>query len=266
MKNTKLIIISGATGSIGQEILKKYLVEHNTLIYGISRRGVSMNDHATLPDHHLMVNVNLYDPTSIQQFVAKIPVKPYESISYFHLVGEFKTEINKNLKIEIQNDLDGDGIDDKVFGLVAASYKVMVGSLQQISNTAKCEINIASFGSLADQHDIDCFSSFRRSREEVKRFSKECHEKNALSHFYLFSTSTILAADEMLERPYIFSTAVSPVYWITPHELVQRAVGFMELQKGYVEEDIYLSNPTFSNDYFSNDVTFKRRVKELFNK
>jgi hypothetical protein len=266
MKKNKLVIISGVTGSIGQEVLRKYMVEQNTLIYGISRKGIPVSEFTVLPSHHLIVNVNLHDNLSIKEFAGKIPQNEYESITYFHLVGEFKTEITKDLKVSIENDVNNDGIDDSVYSLVANAYKEMVTSLLEISEKSHCEINIISFGSLADQHNIECFSSFRRSRELVRNFSKDCKEKCPLANFYLFNTSTMMAADEMLERPFIFSTPVNPLYWITPHELVQKTVGFMELEKGFVEEDMYLPNPHFSSDYFCNNVTYVRRVKELYNK
>lgn len=265
MKQKKLIIISGITGSMGQELLRKYLVEQDVLVYGISRKGVPIGELTTLPDHHLIVSVDLHNPVSIEEFVSKIPSNHYKSITYFHLVGEFKTEITKAFEVKIENDADKDGIDDSVYSLVAKAYQVMVSALVTTSTTLQCELNVTSFGSLADEHNIDCFSSFRKSRAIVKVFSEDLAKKYSHINFYLFNTSTILAADEMLERPFIFATVVNPVYWITPIELIQKTIGYMELEKGVVQRDIYLSNPNFSSDYFSNEPTYKRRVKELYN-
>ncbi len=266
MNNKTLVIISGVSASIGQEILKKYLLEQDTLIYGITRKGVNLDDLSVLPEHHLAVKVDLNNPDSITEFINKIPKNQYKRINYFHSVGEFKTEINKNLELVIENDINNDGIDDKVFGLVAEAYKDMVTGLNNLSKECNCEFNVTSFGSLADEHDIECFTSFRKSRKIVEAFSNEIHAGNPNANIYLFHTSTILSADELIERPYIFATHVNPVYWITPTELVKKAIGFMELEKGVVKKDIYLSNPNFSTDYFDNDITYKRRVKELYNK
>ncbi len=262
----KLIIIGGVTGSIGQEILRKYLLEKETLIYGISRKGVSVSSFSSLPNHNMIVGVDLRNTASISEFVSKIPVQHYDSISYFHLVGEFKTEITEGFEVLVQNDLDEDGIDDAVHGLVAKAYQDMVSGLIEIAATTNAALKVASLGSLADVHDIPCFQSFRKSREIVKTFSQEISQNNSIASFYLFNTSTILSADEMLERPFIFSTNVDPTYWITPSELVEKALSFMGSSNGIIERDIYLANPQFSDDYFDPTVTLRRRVQELYNK
>ncbi len=268
MKNTnapkKLVIIAGVTGSIGQELLRYYLLEKDTLVYGISRRGVSLDLFDTLPTHNLIVNVNMIDQESIAAFIKKLP-EGFNRITYYHLLGEFKTEINKDLQVVVENDHDRDGIDDGIYNLVARAYKTMAGFLNQISTTNKIELNIVSFGSLADRHKIPCFQSFAKSREVVKEFSRELLKSNENLNMYLLDTSTILAADEMLERPFIFGTDVNPVYWITPSELTTRTLGFIALEKGLVEKDVFIANPNFSDDYFDADITYKRRVKELFN-
>lgn len=261
----KLIIIAGVTGSIGQEILRKYFLEKETLIYGISRKGVAIDDFYTLPNYHMIVGVDLCHTASINEFISKIPVQHYDSISYFHVVGEFKTEITEKFEVAVQNDVDGDGIDDDVYGLVAKAYQDMVSGLVEIARVADSTLKVASFGSLADVHDIPCFQSFRKSRELVKTFSQEISQKYSNVSVYLFNTSTILSVDEMLERPFIFSTNVDPTYWITPSELVEKALSFMGASNGLIERDIYLANPQFSDDYFDPTVTLRRRVQELYN-
>lgn len=267
MKDKKtLVIIAGVTGSIGQEVLCRYLVEKNTLIYGISRKGVSLDRFEKLPSHNLIVNVDMRSDVEINNFINKLPEQDFEEITYYHLLGEFKTEINKNLEITVENDKDGDGINDNVFGLVADAYKSMTNRLNQISTQKDIMLNIVSFGSLADKHHIPCFQSFGKSRKIVENFSKELIQSNQKINIYYLNTSTILAADEMLERPFIFSTNVNPKYWIRPFDLVNRTIELLQSEKGFVERDIYLANPNFSKDYFDADVTYKRRVQELYNK
>lgn len=102
----------------------------------------------------------------------------------------------------------------------------------------------------------------------MRDFSRNFIQKDLYLYasFYLLNTSTILAADEMIERPYIFSTNADPTYWITPAELVEKTLSFIGSKEGIVERDIYLANPQFGNDYFNEDVTVKRRIKELYNK
>lgn len=261
-----LVIISGVTGSIGQELLRRYLVDKDILVYGLSRKGVSLDQFQVLPTHNLIVNVDMYSDEKIKKFVSMIPKQDFEKISYYHLLGEFKTEINQNFEIVVENDFDRDGIDDHVYKLVMHAYKVMFDQLNEISIESNFELNVISFGSLADKHKIPCFQSFGKSREMVKKFSVEKAKANKNINIYLFNTSTILAADEMLERPFIFSTDVIPVYWITPFELVEKVLGFISLERGFIEKDIYLANPNFSDNYFDPEVTYKRRIKELYNK
>lgn len=260
----KLIIISGVTGSMGQEFLRKYIIEPNTIIYGISRKGIPIHDFKSLPNHNLIVNVDLTNNSDIHSFVSKIPKQQYESISYFHLVGEFKTELDEKGKIIIENDIDG--IDNDVRSLVADTYKYIVSNIIESELIKIKKINIISFGSLADPYKLNCFQSFWKSREIVKNYSRSIKQKYSNINFYLFNTSTLCAADEMLERPFIFGTNVNPQFWITPYELVQRVSGHLISEKGFVERDIYVPNPYFSKDYFTEQKTHIRRVKELYNK
>ena len=259
----KLVVIAGVTGSIGQEILRHYLVDNSTVVYGVSRKGFLMDQFGLFPAHNMIINVDLHNTEDIKRFVSKIPAKEFKEISYYHVVGEFKTEINKDLEVIVENDQDGDGINDQVFSLVARAYMTMVTELGIVADKNNSKFNVVSFGSLADKYHIPCFQSFSKSREIVKNFSKKLSKS---INVYLFETSTLLAADELLERPFIFTTDVSPVYWITPLELVTKALGFIALEKGFVEKDIYLANPNFSNNYFDAEVTYKRRIKELYNK
>lgn len=262
----QLVIIAGVTGSIGQELLRHYLPDSNTLVYGLSRRGVSMDLFDKLPSHNLIVHVDMHSDANINKFIDKLPDDKFEKITYYHLLGEFKTEITEDLKIQVENDHDKDGINDEVYKLVGHAYKSMVSRINQISIQKSIPVNIVSYGSLADRHHIPCFQSFGKSREIVKSFSREMIRHNTQMNVYLFDTSTILAADEMLERPFIFATDVNPTYWITPLELVNRTISFISSEKGFVEKDIYLASPNFSDDYFDAEVTYVRRVKELYNK
>lgn len=260
----KLIIITGVTGSMGQEFLRKYLLEPDTLIYGISRRGIDISDFQLLPTHHLIVNVDLSNNKEIQSFITKIPKLEYESVSYFHLVGEFKTELNSKGEVVIKNNVED--MDSTVRSLVADAYEYMISTIVESSLVSVSKINVISFGSLADPHKLDCFQSFWKSREIVKKFSQSIHEKYRNVHFYLFNTSTLCAADEMLERPFIFGTPVNPQFWITPHDLIERVSGHLSSEIGFVERDIYVPNPYFKEDYFTEYNTHIRRVKELYNK
>jgi NAD(P)-dependent dehydrogenase (short-subunit alcohol dehydrogenase family) len=266
MNYKKLIIIAGITGSIGQEIARKYIGQNNTLVYGISRRGVDISSMDKIPEHHLIVKVDLTDSNSIKDFLKKISFTDVSSVEYFHLVGEFKTEINSNLEINVTNDFNNDGIDDEVYNLVAKSYIEMVEILSEQTNSLNKELKVVSFGSLADIYNIPVFQSFKKSRDIVKNFSKKIQETFQNVNIYLFNTSTIFAVDEMIERPFIFSTNVNPEFWITPKELADKMFTFMEFEKGVFETDIYIANPHFSDDYFNADITYKRRVQELFNK
>lgn len=266
MENNKIIIVSGITGSIGQEVARKYISQKNTIVYGISRRGVDISNIEKLPEHHLIVKVNLTDSNSIKDFLKKISFTNVSSVEYFHLVGEFKTEINSNLEINVANDFDNDGIDDEVYNLVAKSYTEIVEILSEKTNNLNKELKVVSFGSLADIYNIPVFQSFKKSRDIVKNFSKKIQETFQNVNFYLFNTSTIFAVDEMIERPFIFSTKVNPEFWITPKELTDKMFTFMEFEKGVFETDIYITNPNFSDNYFDAEITYKRRVQELFNK
>jgi NADP-dependent 3-hydroxy acid dehydrogenase YdfG len=262
----QLVIIAGAAGPIGQEVLRHYLLDKEILVYGISRRGTIIDSMDTLPDHNMIVKVDLNNTDAIKKFITKLPLKNFEKINYYHLVGEFKTEINNDLQVVVENDFDNDGIDDDVYHLTTGAYISMTEELMEFSAKTQSELSIVSLGSLADKYLIPCFQSFSKSKRILKDFSRKMWRENNKINFYLFETSTVLAAVEMIDRPFIFATNADPNYWITPFELVQRMFGFIQSEKGIVEKEIYLANPNFPADYFDPFVTYKRRVKELYNR
>lgn len=262
----KLVIIAGATGSVGQEVLRQTITDSGTLVYGISRRGLSIQKMESLPLYNTIINIDLTQETSIEEFISKLPHQKFKEIYYYHLVGEFKTEISSDFTIAVANDYDNDGIDDEVYSLVAKSYIQMTRGLTIFASQNNSILNIISIGSLTDIYTIPCFQSFAKSRKIVRDFSKKTQQENNHVSFYLFNTSTILSTDELLERPYLFTTDVNPNYWITPSELTHRMLGLVTSAKGYVEKDIYVSNPNFSDNYFNAEITFRRRVQELYGK
>jgi NADP-dependent 3-hydroxy acid dehydrogenase YdfG len=268
MNKKELIIISGCTGSIGEAFFIHYLLnEEDCLIYGISRKGIQLKYLKDLPQYNSIINFDITSKSRINNFVNKIPRGTYKTITYIHLLGEFKTEIDaKHLKYKIENDHDKDGIDDDVNKLVYTTFSLMVESLSHLCKKNKTRLNIIQTGSLTDKYELECFHSWWKAKKKTLAFITPLVENNKFLNHYLLNVSTILSTKEFIDRPHVFVTEANPKFWLPPEKLASEATKLVKSKRGLIEKDIFIANPSFSHNYFNEKETYERRVRELFNK
>ena len=266
--NKELVIISGCTGTIGEAFFINYLLNNkNCLIYGISRKGIPVKYFKSLPEYNSIINFDITSKASINNFVSMIPKRTYKIVTYIHLLGQFKTEIDeKHLKYKIENDHDHDGIDDEVNRLVYTSFCLMVNSLNKTHKNSKTRINIIQIGSLTDKYRMECFQSWWKAKIKTLEFITPLIKNNKFLNHYLINVSTILSTKEFVDRPHVFVTDANPKFWLSPEKLASETTKIVKNKKGLIEKDIFIPNPNFSHDYFSEKRIYERRIKELFNK
>lgn len=270
MKNMKnLVIISGITGAIGNAFLYEYAKKENTVIYGLSRKGASLNDflknEATqLPAKTLITNIGELTTENIENFVKTIPTQEFESITYVHALGLFPFEINPTGESVVENDKDNDGINDEVKHLSHDVFVQMVTSLEKNVNT---KIATVFFGSLSDHFKPTAHQSWWKTKSLVKKFMQS---KSATIGSNIIDISSVICTHEIITRPFVFTNTDAEIkYWLSPVELTHRFFdqikkSNIDIFKGFREFEIFNKKPGFKVEYYE-DVNFtNQKIQEIY--
>lgn len=118
--NKKLIIINGVTGFIGSNIFTYFIEKDDFIIFGISRKGKYVDTYidentGKLPPKHLVFSLTDYYrdgyEADIKLFLDILP-NEIEEVVFINSMGEYKTEMDIDGNIIIEDDNDQDGIND----------------------------------------------------------------------------------------------------------------------------------------------------------
>lgn len=273
MKNNKnqLIIISGITGAIGNAFLCKYSREKGAVIYGISRKAQPYQrfidpETEKLSDQSFIASIDDLSDESIGSFVAKIDFEKFESITYVHCVGTFPSEIDLDGKLMVENDNDGDGINDEVMELSHNSFVRMINAIE-IAKSSSIKLSAIIFGSIADAHKPMVIQSWWRTKELTVKFMQEKSENIGM---HMINVSSVTCSNEMIDRPQVFTKTDADIrYWLLPTELTDRFFKEIDFEKidmfrGYHEYEIFNVKPNFGINHFENSNFTARRIKEVY--
>ena len=240
----------------------------NHAVWGISRKGKYFeefyDEDNKLPLKNLVFSLGDYfsDKTelSINEFVKSIDCS---SVTFIHTMGKFVTEIDENGELLVEDDHDGDGINDDVKRL---SYHIPSWFLDAFAKQKKT-LNFIQIGSLADKHSMELHGSWVKSLELLKeglnKTTKEFDFINAL----ILNVSSVLTPKELIERPYAsVQTNADLQYWLPPIEIARFIADYISQPiQGFVEKDLFKIWPNFSKKHFGAEDYKERRKKELFN-
>ncbi|MBP6856175.1 MAG: hypothetical protein KBC42_02455 [Candidatus Pacebacteria bacterium] len=263
-----LIIISGVTGAIGNALLAKFGREENTIVYGISRQAVSMNQFVDtlsgkLFDSTLIGSIGTLERKSYESFATLVDYSKFGSVSYIHAVGLYPFEVNFDGKHYVENDNDGDGIDDRVNQLTYEYFTGMVNALAFTKKDTTVNFKALIFGGIADIHQPIVHESWWRTIIKTKDFMKSS-AKNISMH--ILNISSVLCAHEIVTRPFVFcKTDADPKYWLSAYEVADKTFELlMNDECGFYETDLFHFNPTFREGYYQDRKFTPRKVNELF--
>ena len=262
----KLVIISGITGAIGSACLTEFAQDENITVYGLSRKALSykryIRENNVFPEKTFIssVGTDIANVSTINDFTMHIPWETFDETVYIHAVGYYPFEINAEGELTIENDTDQDGINDLVKRLTYDAFSMMIDSLVQVS---PIPLRAVIFGSLADKHRPQIHTSWWKTIELIKEYSKStCREHNDLS-IKILNISSVLCPHEILTRPNVcIDTNAKLHYWLKPEE-VARKVASDERLTGYVEEDFFHISPDFEEDYYDESKFTPRKMREL---
>lgn len=258
-KNKNLILISGATGSIGSSFFEQFILEHNYHVVGLSRSGLKTQ---TIPNYHSIIHFDFEDMKSYEKIRNLIKTNDYKKIVYVHTVGKFQTEIIKDKKGFSEPEK---GKYDNEITKLTFDYTAKVVDFLLAKSGKNTEIVAVNIGSLSDEFDIPVFQSWRHGQTQLLNFfGKKIEEYKNFSALTV-RVSTILGAKELVDRPYLFGTNTDPQFWLPKTELVayiKRRIKYSF--KGSKIENLFRSYPKFDNGHWDNKKTFIRRVQELY--
>ncbi|MFH0969253.1 MAG: hypothetical protein V1804_01975 [Patescibacteria group bacterium] len=260
----KLVIISGITGAIGSAILAVLGSKKNTIIYGISRQAINYGNFVNLKTGRFYLatficSLPRMDEKSYRNFINSVDFREFSEVVYIHTLGVYPFEINEKGEHVIENDSDGDGIDDRCTLL---SYDIFKWVTSEIIKRTSIPVECVTFGGLADRHQPEIIGSWWRTMEKVETYMRKVAD-NRIS-MYKFNISSVVCPHELITRPFVFAnTEAEHQSWLSPNQLAKMI--FRELRKGggYYESDVYNYWKGFSPDYYSNEKMTKRRLAEI---
>jgi len=266
MKSTKnIIIISGITGAIGSALLADYSQDQDVVIYGISRRGQPIEaflKEGCLPQRTLICS--LPEVNGYEAMFSRMDFSNVKSVTYIHAVGLYPFEVSKEGKVQVENDRDGDGINDAVTKL---TYQNFVAATTALLNAWKGKTSCAIFAGIADKYKPVVHQSWWKTIEKVKTYMQNlCAERTNLSTV-VFNISSVICPSEVITRPFVFTdTDANPMFWLPPHELSQFVVSELgKIGMGYFEVEKFRVKPDFESENYYADQNFTpRKVNELF--
>ncbi|MFZ2205626.1 MAG: hypothetical protein WAV23_03470 [Minisyncoccia bacterium] len=263
----KIIIINGVMGVIGSPIFSYFAEQGENFIYGISRRGFYFEEYVDssgeLPQKDIVFSLADYKKENyeidIDSFIDALPDLP---IVFIHTMGEYVTEMTRDGKLQVENDNDGDGINDNVKRL---TYEVPIIFAKKLGKR-KSPTTFIQIGSLSDKYKIDIHGSWVKSMDLLKNDLKKISDNNKNFNALILNVSSVLTPKELTDRPYVsLKTNADMRYWLPPTEIAKFIDEYTKsIKTGLHEEELYKKWPNISPDHFSLSKYKERRGKEIY--
>ena len=264
----KIIIINGVMGVIGSPLFSYFAESEDNIVWGISRKGLYFEDYldeeGKLPQSNIVFSLADYQRDNnallINTFVESIPDLP---IVFIHTMGKFVTEIDKQGNSRVENDNDGDGINDEVKRL---TYDVPLAFSRELAKR-KSSVLFVQIGSLSDKHNLVLHSSWVKSIKLLKKELVGISERHENFKTLILNVSSVLTPKELIDRPFISTqTDAEMKYWLPPIEIAKFIGQYSQSEEvPFFEKDLYRSWPNFSREHFSVESYKERRKSEFYN-
>lgn len=239
-ENKRLVIISGATGSLGREYLKHYSKEPGIICYGLTRREEKSPINGV---RYLMSN--LENSVATREQIKKIDLNKIAEVSLIHPVGKFKFEANGLPEI----DKIKDGIDDEVLtSNVDTFHNIVRPLIEQRKTYGAFPLKLIAFGSLSDNYHVPWWNSYTKSKLILRQEMMELSKRIPLVKSVFVNLCSVKTSNESKTRPYADTR-----YWLSTQEVVAKSVQTIaNTQQPYSEIDLFNPSPEYYNDYYKN--------------
>lgn len=234
----KLVIVSGASGALGQAYLDYFDTAEDTQCVAIARRAVPERGVGS------SLVLDLLDASTVRSAVEAMNLEGVSNILYIHPVGKFKFEESGFPEA----DADGDGIDDEVYASNIDTFQNVVGPLLERLQKEQRPIplTLCAFGSISDKYAIKYWQSYSRAKNilrEKMRALAENAEMKIKSVFIRVSTADTQKEREL--RPFAETR-----YWLGTKEIVESSVSSLGDGTGWTELALFKPMPDFKEEYY----------------
>ncbi|MBW2990344.1 hypothetical protein KY348_01425 [Candidatus Woesearchaeota archaeon] len=229
-----LVVIAGATGSIGNAYHQYYSKKQRTKCIGLSRQKPGF------------YKINLLKPLETQKFARQLELKGIEHLILIHSIGIDKFEINGTPEI----DRDKDGIDDEVYKSNVLTFTTLAKPLTErvtrhnYKKKLKTILTFCGIGSISDTYSVPFWQSYSKSKNILREYIRNLVSENTRGMFV--NVSSVNTGKEKQYRP-----CANTTHWITPQEVVRKSIPYIE-NKDVLWQEIALfrPNPKYTPSYF----------------
>ena len=254
--DSRLVIVTGASGAVGSSFIEHFLQEDNTNCVAVSRSPIETEA--------LHYQADLLDRQSVEEEIAKLDLTDIDDVILVHGVGKFKYE--SDCEINTLGTTE-DEIDDEIF---SSNYHTFVNITEPLiaklnrehTKGLQTTLALCAFGSITDKYKIPFWRSYTYAKDSLREYIKELaksKEWQGLIRGRFVNVSTTDTGNENKLRPY--ATAEEKKYWLKPETIVEKSITFLEsLTPLWQEIDIYEPLPGFKpQEYYTNSQKIKSK-------
>lgn len=242
-KQSKLIILSGVTGLLGESYQKAFCELNEFKILTITKK-------------------EFMDIEAMRAWVAAIDFGAVTEILYLHCIGRFKFE-DPSAPADNLNPL---GIDVEVYESNADTFNrfsdLLVSCINsRLKNNELIKLKYCAFGSVSDKYQIPYWQSFTRAKNILRERMRSLVGFNGkITTTGLFiNLSSVNTHNERGLRP-----GANREYWLDCDEIVRRTMSMvLDTKVDWAEIDIFKTNPNFNNYYQSHERILNTWRKEM---
>lgn len=250
-KNKHLILIPGSTAEVGSTYLThfKNLKKFETIGFTSNEKKVNSYTKKT----------NFLDKNSISKSLEKIDLNKYDKITLIHCIGEDKFE---DWGYPISSEHNHEFICPQIYNSNYVTYEnVSNGILKQYKGIIK----FVSLGGTRDSMKTNPYQqSYSNSKNKLRELMKKQVINNSNVSSLMINVSSIDTGGDLKGRPYSDTS-----YWLKLDQLLDRTREIIPLNgnNSYLELTVLNPMPDFNKEiYYSDYETYKRRLKEVYNK
>jgi NAD(P)-dependent dehydrogenase (short-subunit alcohol dehydrogenase family) len=247
--NSRLIIVTGASGAVGKGFIDHFLQEDNTTCVAVSR--------SPMETEAVHCQVDLTDDVAVKQAITQLDLEGIADVILIHGVGKFKYEHECEV-YSLGN--TPEEVDDEIFSsnyqtFVNVSEPLIEKLNQEHQKGLKTTLALCAFGSITDKYKIPFWRSYTYAKDSLRNYIKELShspEWEGLIRGRFINVSTTDTGNENKLRPE--ATAQEKQYWLKPVKIVRNSIEALEcLTPLWQEIDIYEPMPDFDPKTYYTD-------------
>lgn len=253
--NSRLAIVTGASGALGACFVQHFLEEENTQCVALSR--------SDLDTEALHFKVDLLDKKGVEAAIKQLDLSQFDDVILVHGVGKFKYE-----DLEPLTHLEGDRqkVDDEIFSSNYHTFVNVVTPLveklnQEHKRERQTTLALCAFGSVTDKYKIPFWRSYTYAKDTLRKYIKDLAKSKdwkRLIRGRFINVSTTDTGNENKLRP--CATTEEKQYWLKPEKILDRAIEVIEeIDTLWSEIDVYEPMPGFDPESYYSDT---QQIKE----